>query len=209
MTRTPPTEDATASGEWPGGQCGNALVLASNAPVARRTLASVTGVDPAASNVIAVAYDDDAETWLDAWYEEFGAPTADVAVVSPGEFARSAAATQTTHSLPGLGIVDAIGDPDDLAVVGCRLREHLAERESHPQETLVSFESVDALLDRFGLRTTFRFLHLVCHEASRVDATGWFYLDPTTFDEVTVRTLAPLFDAVVERRDGEWTADRA
>ncbi len=206
MTRTPPNGDAPGSGDRATGQCGNALVLAQDARVARRTLASVTGVDPAASNVIAVAYDD-AESWLDEWYDEVGAPTADVAVVSPGEFARSAAA-RTTHSLPGLGTVDAIGDPDDLELVGRRLREYLDDWESRPQATLVTFESVGALLDRFGLRTTFRFCHLVCYEADRVDATGWFYLDPTTYDEVTVRTLAPLFDAVVAHRDGEWTAER-
>jgi len=207
VTRTPPRDDATGSGERSGSQGGLALVLAPDAgSVARRTLASVTGVEPAASNAIAVTYDDDAESWLNEWYDEVGTPTAGVAVVSPGEFARSTAATDvTTHSLPGWGTVDAIGDPGDLAAVGRRLRAHLDDWESQPQAMLVTFESVGALLERFGLRTTFRFLHLVCYEVDRVDASGWFYLDPTVRDEVTVRTLAPLFDSVVERRDGEWT----
>ncbi len=210
MTRTPPNEGATASGDRASRQGGNALVLASDARVARRALASVTGVDPAASNAIAVTYDDDAELWLNEWYAEVGAPTAGVAVVSPGEFARSTAAGGvTTHSLPGWGTVDAIGDPGDLAAVGRRLREHLGDWESQPRTTLVTFESVGALLDRFALRTTFRFLHLVCYEVARVDASGWFYLDSTVRDEVTARTLAPLFDSVVARRDGEWTAERA
>lgn len=210
MTRTPAQpRTATDPGATADRQGGNALVLASPESVARRTVADATGADPAASNAVTVTFDDP-ERWLDDWYEEVGALAGDLAVVAPCEFARSSAAASnpTTHALPGLGTVDAIGDPTDLATVGCRVRERLLEWRDRPRETLVSFETVGALLARFSHRTTFRFLHLLTHESRAAGARGWFYLDPAAHDEVTVRTFAPLFETVVERRSGEWTTTR-
>lgn len=211
MTRTQtPPRDAADPGDHADRQGGNALVLASAGSVARSTLADVTGAEPVASNAVTVTYHDDLEGWLNDWYDEVGALAGDLAVVAPRAFARAGAAASdpTTHALPGLGTVEAIGDPTDLAAVGCRVREHLLDWRGGPRETLVSFETVGALLDRFSRRTTFRFLHLVTHESRAAGARGWFYLDPAAHDEVTVRTLAPLFDAVVERRDGDWTTTR-
>jgi hypothetical protein len=206
-TETPPRDEAD-TGDDEERRGGNALVLASDGSVARSTLADVTGANPAVSNAVTVTYHDDLERWLNDWYDEVGALAGDLVVVAPRAFARAGPATSdpTTHTVPGLGTVEAIGDPTNLAVVGCRVREHLLDWSHRPRETLVSFETVGALLDRFSRRTTFRFLHLVTHESRTAGAHGWFYLDPAAHDEVTVRTLAPLFKTVVERRNGDWTA---
>lgn len=192
------------------GRGSNALVLAGReAYDERRALAELADVSPPHANVLAVCYGRDAGGWLTDWHEQVGGLSASMAVLSPGEFARSAAASaSSTHELPGRTTVEAIDDPADLATLGRRAREHLSRWNGEDRQRVVLFESVTDLLSHVRPRAAFGFLHLLAHQASRRGATGWFYADPDAFPPATVGTVADLFDAVVRPHGDGWRLTR-
>ncbi|GGL64608.1 hypothetical protein GCM10009039_23180 [Halocalculus aciditolerans] len=55
------------------------------------------------------------------------------------------------------------------------------------------------------MERAFQFLHVMTVKLSREGAVAHYHLDPDAHDKQTVGTLTQLFDAVLERRDGEWT----
>lgn len=206
MTRQPiPTTPVAPRTDEPGR---NALVLGGRREhVERRELVEQTDVELSAAHVLAVTYSRDAEGWLDDWEEHVGGPPRDVAVLAPGEFTRAASAARpasTTHALPGRGTIESIDDPLDLATLGERARGYVERWANDGHRTVVVFETVTALLDRVPGRTAFGFLHLLTHRTRATGGLGWYYLDPRDHDDVTVRTLATLFDEVVDPCDERW-----
>ncbi len=97
--------------------------------------------------------------------------------------------TVTSDSLPGLGI--AISE----AIEG--FERERGELESG--ELRVCFDSLVPLLEDFGDEAVFRFLHILTARIRHVNGMAHFHL-PAEMDSKIVRTLAPVFDAVVEVR---------
>jgi hypothetical protein len=97
------------------------------------------------------------------------------------------------HDLTSLGnaIADAIDEAD-------RTVESLA-----PAQFRLCVDSLGPLLEAHDEPAVFRFLHAVTGDVRVVDGMGHYHLSMPP-DADTVRTLEPLFDAVVElRADGE------
>lgn len=187
-------------------QPGNTLVLASPDAGGRRALSATSGVDPTAGDLLAVTYGESADDWLDDWSERVGRPAGELAVLGAGEFARSAASAGAAPTpLPGVGTVESLGDPTDLAAMAERVRAHLRRWRDRPRRTVLVFETVSDLLSHADARTAFDFLHVVTHQVRETDAAGAYFLDPDGADPETVRTLTGLFDAVVEPDGDGWT----
>lgn len=199
MVRSQPLDDGPGRGA-------SALVLAGQERYAeRRALAELAGVSPLHANVLAVTYGRDADDWLTDWREGVGGRAASTAVLSPGEFARSAAAgAASTHELPGRTTVEAIDDPADLAALGDGVRSHLSRWADERRRCVLLFESVTGLLAHVPPREAFGFLHLLARETNRTGALGWFYADPAAHPATTVGTVADLFDAVVRPHGDDW-----
>lgn len=97
------------------------------------------------------------------------------------------------HDLTSLGgaIADAI-DEADRTVGGLA-----------PAQFRLCVDSLGPLLEAHDERAVFRFLHAVTGDVRVVDGMGHYHLS-TAADADVVRTLEPLFDAVVElHADGE------
>lgn len=203
MVRTPTFDDDAP------GRRSNALVLATRGAYAdRRALAELADVSPLHANVLAVTYGLDAEEWLTDWREQVGGRPADMAVLSPGEFARSAAAATSTHELPGRATVEALDDPTDLSTLGERVRAYLARWRDESRHCVVLFEDVTSLLEHVPRRTAFGFLHLLAYQTRNAGALGWFYADPVAHSPATIGVVSDLFDAVVRPDDDGWRATR-
>ncbi|ELZ90377.1 hypothetical protein C440_16901 [Haloferax mucosum ATCC BAA-1512] len=91
--------------------------------------------------------------------------------------------------------VHGVSKPTDLRRLGSVMESLLTNRNDTSWN--VSVHSLSRLLDVVDddLRV-FRFVHGLTGQVRAADAHAQFYLDPSSHDERTVRTLASLFDAV-------------
>lgn len=101
--------------------------------------------------------------------------------------------------------VDTIENPPDLARLGPRISDALADTSSsHP--TAACFHSLTALLQFVELPRAFRFLHTLGGRIAGAGARAHFHLDPDAHDDQAVATLRPLFDAVIDVGEVERSA---
>jgi hypothetical protein len=77
--------------------------------------------------------------------------------------------------------------------------EAAADGGLSPSELRVAFDLLPTLLEEYDEETVFRFLHVFTMQIRAVGGMAHVYLPKPLTDETT-RTLAPLFDAVVELR---------
>lgn len=114
---------------------------------------------------------------------------------------RSAAAEAGSASAPApserVVTLDGLGDATRAAVEAI---EADADGLS-PAELRLCFDSLRPLLEEYPEERVFRFLHALTADVGRVSGMGHFHL-PVAYDDATVRTIAPLFDAVIEVRSG-------
>ena len=106
----------------------------------------------------------------------------------PESIERTVVGNQLLASL-GAEIIDAVAAYDD-------------EFDLEPAELRLCFDSVTPLLRNHKSENVFRLLHMVTSRVREVDGMGHFHL-PLARDSDYVHLLEPLFDAIVEVRDGE------
>lgn len=126
---------------------------------------------------------------------EYATRTRGAAAAQPSETAGSAAGPQA----PGRREV-----VDDLPSLGRAVGEAVADFEDDtagmaPAQLRLCVDSLRPLLDEHDEQAVFRFLHAMTGDVRAVRGMGHYHL-PVAYDDATVRTLAPLFDAVVEIR---------
>lgn len=95
----------------------------------------------------------------------------------------------TDESLPAL----------DDAIVECIDEFRAVSGDLDPAELRVCVDSVVPLVEEHGAEAVFRFLRVLTARVRCDDGMGHFHL-PTDVNSDLVRTLAPVFDAVVEVR---------
>ena len=89
---------------------------------------------------------------------------------------------------------------EDLTQLGIEIYERVVDGpEDEPGQLRFCFDSLVPLVSRYEMETVFRFLHLVTASLDRSRAMGHYHL-PVSRNAETVRTLEPLFDAIVELR---------
>lgn len=107
---------------------------------------------------------------------------------APSSIERTVVGNQLLASL-GREVIDAVAAYDD-------------EFDLAPAELRLCFDSVTPLLREHKSENVFRLLHMVTSRVREVDGMGHFHL-PLGRDSDYVHLLEPLFDAIVEVRDGE------
>jgi len=95
--------------------------------------------------------------------------------------------------------VETVSAPADLTGLGITLSQTLSKTD----DVTLCFDSLSALLQYVDRETAYEFLHAVTGQLYAAGATAHFHLDPTAHDRRTVDTLASLFDAIVDLRDGD------
>lgn len=114
----------------------------------------------------------------------------------------AAAAAGTAADGPTLDGPDTTVTVEDLPSLGRAVADAIDEAGSDsldPAELRVCFDSLRPLLEEHDEQEVFRFLHALTSEVRSVRGMGHYHL-PVALDDRTVRTLRPLFDAVVEIR---------
>lgn len=196
MSTTPDPNPARIDG------LSNVLLLAPTVGQSEATacgrLSSAT--DPETSHLVLVSGLKSPTEQLADWDEHAGARPAETTVVDVSGSARSATAAQsggsdlwpevTVERVPG-GDLLALGETIDSVLT----------RSCEPP--LVCVRSVTDLLQSADEDDVFRFLEVLTGTVDRAGGTGHYHLDPDVHDPETVRTLAVLFDAVVDLREGE------
>ena len=152
------------------------------------------------SDVVAIEYRRSPDRFLETWNRHAGALPTRCAIVSVGDYARSAATTRGDSMAFGPATVDLVADCGDLTTLGRRIGDHLEE-----PGTVLTFDSLSEPLADVELPTAFRFLHVLVNRVAAAEAVGYYRLDPDAHDEQTVSTLSQLFDVTVRLEDGVWT----
>jgi len=119
---------------------------------------------------------------------------------------RSAAAASLGESQqsPGDAIDPVRVESDQLSALGIAIAREIdaleaADGELSPSKLRVCFDSLVPLSASFDDAALFRFLHVLIGRIRAASAMAHFHF-PVAYDSTHVRTLAPLFDAVVELR---------
>jgi hypothetical protein len=158
------------------------------------------------THVLGVTFDSPSEEQLDTW-EFDGDSTAQISIITVGDFTRSAASRGSEDRRPIDPVrVDTVADPDDLTTLGRRVSDQFSEWDLADEQPVVCFRSLTALLETTDLERVFRFLHIQIGRLSSAGANAHFHLDPRAHDDQTVDTIRPLFDTVLDvDDDGTWT----
>lgn len=126
-------------------------------------------------------------------------------MVSVNDSVRSATeATGATsgirHPIDTLSLA-TVPSATDLAGIGLTVSDYLSDWHGDGNRIVVCFDSLTPIVDQVPPELAFRFIHTLTAQFRRVDALAHFHLDPDAHDEATVKTLLPLFDAVIEVDD--------
>lgn len=130
------------------------------------------------------------------------APTTPTRTISYATLARSASAAETGSEL-GVPHREVVGDLGDLhaAIEEAVTALEPAGRSFETSELRLCVAGADALVASEGEKAVFRFLHSLAGTLREHDAMGHVHL-PAAYDGPTVQLVAPLFDAVIEVREG-------
>ena len=120
----------------------------------------------------------------------YDCPTRGAAAATPVEVGPTDAATDVSQP--------------DLATLCRRIESVITEIAAEgaglaPAELRVCFDSLVPLLETFDERDVFAFLHALTAATSDVGAMAHYHL-PVPADDPLVRTISPLFEAVIELR---------
>lgn len=171
----------------------NVLITGTPAELQRTCADRIHATDPD-SNAIVVTYGKSAEEWLSDVQ-----PATETTIISVGEATRSTAtATPASTDVPpsprGEPCIDGVGDPTDLTTLGLTIRDHLQPyAETENEETILCFDSINALLEAVPVSRAFRFLHILTVLVTRYDATAYYHLHPG-LNQADLDTVRILFD---------------
>jgi len=73
----------------------------------------------------------------------------------------------------------------------------------------VEFDILPELVDKFDLRTVFKFLHLLSSRLDRADALSHYYVDPRRQQAASVNVLEQAFDLSIRASGGAFRSDSA
>lgn len=153
---------------------------------------------------IVIAFEQDADGWLQTHTSATGSLPTDLTIVSVGDTLRSTAAStgesaEIPETPPSSPTVATIPDPTNLSGLGLTITKSLKKPTEHPDGdgTVVVFDSLNGLLAGVSLHRAFRFLHLITSLVRSVGATAYYRIDPIDIETHDVETIRMLFD--VER----------
>lgn len=156
---------------------------------------------PADEDVLSITYDEPPAATFDRWDDRIGVFPASFHIVAVDAPVRSvdADSSKAPSTTQGTDVTThTIAEPDDLGALGTAIADQLSKWEDSPRRTVLCFRSLTTLCEYVERRRLFRFLHALCHRLESADVVSHFHLDPNAVDELTLYTLAPLFDNVVE-----------
>jgi hypothetical protein len=159
--------------------------------------------DPAATNVLWVTFTGLPQDRLGAWIERAGGRPSTAHVITVGE----TAGTPDSDG-PRPDSMERVGTPSDLTGISIRVSEALSEWSDADAKSVVCFDSITALLQYVDVETAYEFLHVLTGRMHAFGATGHFHFDPGAHSDMIVARIQTLFDAMVEREDGEPTVRR-
>lgn len=155
--------------------------------------ALLTVEPPEREAVMVITFTQSPADRLDIWQRHVDELPATFGVIGVGERSRDARTPDHADVT-----VKTIRTPGDLTGVGVAVSELTGEWIQEAHRPVVCFHSVTVLLQYADLQQAFRFLHTLTGRLEEIDAVAHFHLDPSAHDEQTLKTLRPLFDAVVE-----------
>ena len=95
--------------------------------------------------------------------------------------------------------------PSDLTGIGINVSQFLDEfwNEKGIERNLIYLNSVSTLLMYSDLQTVFKFLHVFTGRVDSVEGLGLFVIDSEMHEQQAYSTLKPLFDGMIELRQGD------
>jgi hypothetical protein len=154
-------------------------------PVARRDLLGLSASEP--RNVLLIQYRPMATDEL----ESIASNAKRVKVISIGSTQSvPSSVEETVESVE-------INNPNDVTRLGILATSTLDDWAPLAEQTTVSLNPLDVMLQYKTAEATFRFLHIFLGKLSSRGAISHFFVNPSSSDPQAINTLKPLFDDVV------------
>lgn len=202
--RTEPGECWQADDDRSGGTEPPSMLLLTQPPTTEggrdACIDALTAHPPTRANLLVVTHEQSPDEWLTTWRQRIGEVPADLALIAADSPTRSTARSSPAPQQGAAGDqpVVALSDPGDLTQLGIVVSERLTEWRDTDCRPVVCGGSITALLQWVDLPVLFRFLHVFIQRLRAAGALAHFHLHPDAHPAQTRRTLAPLFDRVVD-----------
>ena len=185
----------------------NVLLLApvTGGQTQRLCLDALTQTPPAETHTLAITYASQPTEWVEVWDEHVGQRPVSGSIVTVGHPETD---TEFESDTWAASTVESPGDLTGIGIESSELLSNGAEDVDSDEKLVACFNSVTTLLQYADLQRSFRFLHVVTGRMRNAGARCYYHLNPEAHDQQTRATLAGLFDATVEREDGDWTVTR-
>lgn len=157
---------------------------------------------PNQESILTVTVDQAVDEIVNEWHTPGLEMPAQRKIISLGDVARSVG-TQSVI-LPGPIEADLIADGQDLDTLHDQIASSLSAWQSNPHMTTLCFKSIDELLTKTDLDSTFSFLYSLTELIRDSETVAHYHLDPLACDDDIINILTPLFDAIVSE-DGDRT----
>ena len=137
------------------------------------------------------------EEWMERWCRAAEERPANLGVVHVGGQTRSTTVRRDLTRV-GEGVpVFTTAPADDVTELLQTLTDLLVQVTDAPGRTVVYVPALATLVERAGLETVFRHLHIFTHRLRAAGATGYFQADASLHGSGAVDVLRPLFDRTV------------
>ncbi|WP_251343818.1 DUF7504 family protein [Haloplanus halophilus] len=132
--------------------------------------------------------------------------------------ARTTVLTTAERPSDGVADLDLSGVPVDfvtldkgidLSGVGETIARALRDHEAMTGHLSVEFDILPELVEKFDLRTVFKFVHLLSSRLEGVDALSHYYVDPGRTQTATINVLEQSFDMSIRATGETFTSEPA
>ncbi|GAB7021253.1 DUF7504 family protein [Halostagnicola bangensis] len=90
-----------------------------------------------------------------------------------------------------------INSPTDLTRLGIVTTGIVEEWDSHPEDTILCFDTLNILLQYKSTKQVFQFLHILLAKLQSASVTSYFHIDHTAEEPQDVNSLKPIFDNIL------------
>lgn len=94
-----------------------------------------------------------------------------------------------------------------LSGLGETLSRVIEEHEADAGKIAVEFDILSELIEKFDLRTVFKFLHLLGKRIEQADALAHYHVDSRARSESTINILDKAFDLSIRARDQRFVSE--
>lgn len=166
--------------------------------------------EPADVNVWSLGFTVSPDHRVKNWEGRVGERPAEFRIVTVGNLAQASAEdVAERHGFDPAPHFVTVPHGGDLTRIGIEFTRTLQEWADSPDQTVVCFHSLTALIQYASVQQAFRFLNSFTAHVESGGAIAHYHMDPDAHEDRTLAKITHLFDTVIETdANGGWTVTK-